>query len=157
MYDKISWLYSFRGRLNRAAYWKVFLVLAAIWLVLDLLMLFGGRFAFAWLRFFTLAYLLFGIPVYLSIAARRLHDRNKSGWWLILFVLAPALIDIGSNQLGLVVTERPWSDLMSVSVSLSWIFALWGAVELKILKGSDGANRFGDDPLAQHEPAVTSF
>ena len=55
---------------------------------------------------------------FIAVCIKRCHDRNRSGWFLLLF-LVPLL-------------------------------NLWPAIELYFLKGTEGSNRFGDDPL-QHQ------
>ena len=51
-----------------------------------------------------------------GINAKRYHDRDRSGWWLLL-ILIPLL------------------------------GPLWLIVVLGFLKGTEGENRFGPDPL----------
>jgi uncharacterized membrane protein YhaH (DUF805 family) len=57
-----------------------------------------------------------------AVSAKRWHDRDKSGWW-VLIVLVPVV---------------------------GWI---WALVDNGFLRGSQGANRFGADPL---DPATLS-
>ncbi|AYG69403.1 MULTISPECIES: DUF805 domain-containing protein [unclassified Rhizobium] len=64
-----------------------------------------------------LAYVIFSVWSGLAVAVKRLHDRNKSGWFfLIQFVPL-----IGS---------------------------VWYLVEVLLLKGTTGSNRFGEDAIA---------
>jgi uncharacterized membrane protein YhaH (DUF805 family) len=76
---------------------------------------------------------------YLAIAIKRLHDRNKSGWWVIPFVGLTALNAHFGNLLG---HPPAFIDLVS------GILFLWGLVEMSFVKGTSGPNRFGPDPLA---------
>jgi hypothetical protein len=39
-----------------------------------------------------LMWIFFGLWSGLAVAIKRLHDRNKSGWWLLLFWLVPSLL-----------------------------------------------------------------
>ena len=66
------------------------------------------------------------------VLSKRLHDRGKSGWWaaVILFAL-------------IAVWQQP---LNPVDVPFA-ILLLWAAVELGILPGESGTNRFGTNPL----------
>ena len=46
--------------------------------------------------------LLFGLIVFycgLAMLAKRLHDRNKSAWWLLLFVFGPAFVSGFGNAM----------------------------------------------------------
>ena len=76
---------------------------------------------------------------YLAIAIKRLHDRNKSGGWVIPFIGLTALNAHFGNLLG---HAPAFIDLVS------GILFLWGLVEMSFLKGTSGPNRFGPDPLA---------
>jgi uncharacterized membrane protein YhaH (DUF805 family) len=51
----------------------------------------------------------------LAVAVRRLHDTDRSGWWLLLFLL----------------------PIIGAIVLIIWFSS----------RGTDGANRFGSDPL----------
>lgn len=76
---------------------------------------------------FSLALLLPSI----SLSVRRLHDLNKSGWWLLLplvclpiFLIVPVLA-------------------MLVILGIGVLFLVWYCT-----RGTAGDNRFGPDPLA---------
>ena len=77
-----------------------------------------------------------GIP----IGIKRLHDRNKSGQWLILFYLVPAVLNV-------VVGTSDSMMLGSLLGLVDFAVAAWGFVELGLLRGSEGPNRYGADPL----------
>jgi uncharacterized membrane protein YhaH (DUF805 family) len=77
--------------------------------------------------------------LYLAVAIKRLHDRNKSGWWMIPFV---GLIALDVN-FGHLLGELPPSIEL-----VSGLLFLWGFVEMTFFKGTSGPNRFGPDPLA---------
>jgi uncharacterized membrane protein YhaH (DUF805 family) len=96
-----------------------------------------------------LAAALLGIP----IGVKRLHDRNKSGQWLFLFYLVPTLLNglggaSGSwmhvNGLGAMSGLLMFSGLVSL-VALA--VSVWSLVELGMLRGTDGPNQYGPDPL----------
>lgn len=96
----------------------------------------------------SLLFYLAGTPVFIfsmwflaATTIKRLHDRDRSGWWMPIFFVVPALFGKLSDKLG----------GSSVAVFLAWIavaLSLWGIVELYFLKGTRGPNRFGPDPLA---------
>lgn len=66
------------------------------------------------------------------VLSKRLHDRGKSGWWAAL-VLA-ALVAVWPQPVGFL------DFLFGVSL-------IWAAVELGLLGGEEGANRYGPNPL----------
>ena len=118
-------LFSFKGRINRAKYWLIQLLMLV---TVFSLFIFGlatgqsdndpligsdpdvGR---------IVIFILYGIIstwIGLAIRIKRWHDRDRSGWWVFI-ELIPL---IGS---------------------------IWAFVELGCLKGTYGKNRFGPDPL----------
>ena len=127
--------FSFKGRINRAKYWLVLLVSSAIFATV----LLGAIAAQSW-ALGILAGLLF-IPTFVSslaVAVKRLHDREKSAWWLFVFYLLPALLDGMAN-----VAE----DTSLVFSLASFAVSLWAFVELGCLRGTIGDNQYGPDPL----------
>ena len=75
----------FSGRASLEAFWMFFLVNSVISLVFVLLEIF---FQTTW-QIEALYSLLIFLPM-LSITVRRLHDTNRSAWWLLV-VLVPAI------------------------------------------------------------------
>jgi uncharacterized membrane protein YhaH (DUF805 family) len=96
----------FSGRARRTEFWMFFLINIIIQVVLAFIdWLLGSP---------GVLYGLYGLAVlipYLAVAVRRLHDTNRSGWW-VLIVLIPVIGSIifiifavqdsqpGSNQYG---------------------------------------------------------
>jgi uncharacterized membrane protein YhaH (DUF805 family) len=78
---------------------------------------------------------------YAAISIKRLHDRNKSGWWMVPFFVVPGLFDQFEDRLG----DSFWVACLGLIMS---IMCLSGVVEMCFLKGASGPNRFGPDPLA---------
>ncbi len=73
---------NFSGRAARSEYWYWFLfgiIVAVVADVLDLAIGYGGKVGV----FGVIAGLAFLLPD-LAVAVRRLHDRDKSGWFLLL-------------------------------------------------------------------------
>src|SRR6185295_17513683 len=82
--------------------------------------------------------------IYLATAIKRLHDRDRSGWWLVPFFFLPGLY----NQFSDLLPNSTWMLPFWLGASILW---LWGFVEMFIVSGSVGDNRFGPDPLAKTE------
>ncbi len=79
------------------------------------------------------------------VAVRRLHDRGKSGWWLVLYFglpLANALTGLGAESLSF--------PIVTLLVGLAFLAECGG------LAGSPGANAYGPPPGydAVFDPAV---
>jgi uncharacterized membrane protein YhaH (DUF805 family) len=143
--------FSFRGRLNRAKYWLVLLigmVVSAICIGVEASLIpglqmgiYGSPGGIMAVIGLTTIVLLFVLWSSLAIGCKRLHDRNKSAVWLLLFWLAPSVLyaigqSIGANGAGAFVA------LVGAAI------AVWGLVEIGFLKGTDGPNDFGPDPLS---------
>ena len=78
---------NFEGRSSRAAYWYF----ALVHLIISLMCLFLDVAFFRWpYPFLTTLYYLASFFPGLSLSVRRLHDRNISGW-LILIGVVPIL------------------------------------------------------------------
>ena len=111
--NDIDWawlLFSFEGRINRAKIWLGIVVLWAVVWILALIAA-AANSGFLWGLIAILNVVLIWPSLALSI--KRWHDRNKSGWW-VLIALVPfigwlwALIEtgflpgtIGPNEYGL--------------------------------------------------------
>jgi len=147
MQKLLSYL-SFQGRANRQRYW---LTALSIFGLLVVSAMFVGLLAIAPLLSliiipFWLALLVAG----LANGARRLHDRGKSAWWLMVFLVMPMLLSIPSE----LAKYSSSADFQAFGASLALVglpFSIWGLVVMGFLKGTAGPNRFGDDPL---QPAV---
>jgi uncharacterized membrane protein YhaH (DUF805 family) len=130
-------LFSFSGRVNRKPYWltsiAILLLIFILVVILFSLMDVGvSMFVVLGLLYIPLLWIAF------ALGAKRLHDRNKSAWWLLLFYVLPSILSNLADQssgLGLL--------LLLISTAIS----IWAFVELGCLRGTIGANRFGPDPL----------
>jgi uncharacterized membrane protein YhaH (DUF805 family) len=166
--DWTWYLFSFEGRINRAKLWLALLVIMCWMIFLGLLVvaigsLFDAARSFSFgvndifLMFDPAAYRslsksdllplfakmiltpLFGW-VYFATSIKRLHDRDKSGWWMVPFVVAPGLYDQIADRFDLSYAALPLG-------LAAFIFMIWGFVEMYCLKGSPKTNRFGPNPL----------
>jgi uncharacterized membrane protein YhaH (DUF805 family) len=82
--------------------------------------------------------------VYLATSIKRLHDRNRNGWWIVLFFVLPCLY----GQFGARLENWLDSWLEILPGGIAFVLSVWGFVEMYCLKGTAGTNRFGPDPLA---------
>jgi len=174
--DFVWYLFSFKGRINRAKYWLAALIILS-WMIFLAMLTVAGTISLgrsgplsinfdiddifgiidpASFRALTSANpaALFlhvaGTPlflwVYLATSVKRLHDRDRSGWWMVLFFVVPGLYGQFEDRLG-----------DSIAVSLLGLavggLAIFGGITLYFLRGSASSNRFGSDPL---EPVETA-
>ena len=83
--DGFWWLlFSFEGRIPRWKYWLAFLGIAVV-VVLILVatgILFGRNVPFAEGYIFSFCLIYFWM--YLAISVKRWHDRDKTGWWVLI-------------------------------------------------------------------------
>lgn len=137
-------LFSFSGRINRAKWWLTVLISLLGWIVVGILALIlisvlgqgtGGILAI------IVAVAAFAGATWIGIAAgiKRLHDREKSGWWLLVFYLVPGIISAAGQAMGGIVGNLIAFASLGISV--------WAIVELGCLKGATGPNMYGPDPL----------
>lgn len=105
----MSWwrlFFSFRGRINRAKYWLAL----AVYVLLSLAPWFGA-WALGWLG--IVQFEIGGTAVFralntasnyvlwfscFAVGAKRLHDRDKSGWWLLVIYLTPVAASSSSTM-----------------------------------------------------------
>jgi uncharacterized membrane protein YhaH (DUF805 family) len=143
--------FSFRGRINRAKFWLAVLIIFVADIVLGLIgWVLGNDVAFQILSFVVnLAVFIAGI----AVCIKRLHDRDRSAWWLLLFYAGPGVfIVIGGFIL--------WAFADAVGMAAQWSYLLlrlcilggfalgiWGLMEIGCRRGTAGYNRFGPDPL----------
>ena len=128
--DWTWYLFSFKGRINRAKLWLALLVIICWMIFLGALTVIVGSF-FGGAKSFNFAvsdiYLIFDPAAYRSLSRtdlfplfvkliatplfawiyfatsiKRLHDRDKSGWWIIPFFVVPGLYNEFADRLDLI-------------------------------------------------------
>ena len=130
----IKLLFSARGRIGRAAYWKGSLVVLGLTALMALVAVGYGRIVphgtaadggdpvagAAALPSLLLSAATFAFDLYTGccLSIKRCHDRDRTGWW-------------GLIQLIPIVGQ------------------VWYVVETSFLRGTPGPNRFGPDPLEE--------
>ena len=137
-------LFSFQGRLNRKPYWMTVIatmVIIIVLLLFALILILEHRFEFAGLTLALLVILYIPlIWIGLAIGAKRLHDRDKSAWWLLVFYALPGILSTAGNQM---------EDLEFIILHIiSFGITVWAFVELGCLLGTRGPNRYGPDRLS---------
>lgn len=141
---KLRQLFSFKGRTSRLGYWRtqigLLLAMALVWC--GGLMLADVTGVGAW----SAVALAGCAPIYwlaLALLFRRLHDRDKSAWWLVPFQAAPLVLAIvGPQQLA-----KAGELVAGLLVLADVVFVVWGFVEIGLLRGARGPNRYGPEPI----------
>ncbi len=81
-----------------------------------------------------------------AIIVKRLHDRDRTGWWVALIygpTPAAPLLDL----VGIAGTFDKSSPISIALILVNFVFGVWFFVELGFLKGTQGPNLYGPDPL----------
>lgn len=141
--DRLAPWFSFEGRAPRLAYWRVqlFMTVAGGLLLgaaVALTMMVGQ---------FAAVVALAAAPAVVASAAvgvRRLHDRNRSGLWLIPYTFGPYVAFAAIEAGGLATAPLVAAPLALFALAL-WA---WSWIDLGFLRGTAGANRYGNDPFA---------
>jgi len=134
----------FTGRARRSEYWWFVLFSILIGVVAGMVdrILVPGMAARGTGLFGMLASLALLLPS-LSVSVRRLHDVDRTGWWVLGFYAA--LIVLVFVGLGAAFTGHPLAALVAMLglCGLCVWLIVWFAT-----RGTAGPNRFGPDPLA---------
>ncbi len=147
MEDFFEFMFGAGGRINRARYWlSLFKLCLAGLLVTVVLFTAAGLAA----PLFVLMVIVVLIPWLLwgfAIHTERLHDRDKSAWWLVIFCLLPRVL----GQLTEVTRfAGPTGLMLRCAIELAgFALVIWGFVEIGCLRGTAGSNTYGPDPLAK--------
>ncbi len=149
MITAIQKAFSVKGRLSRLGYWRWQLALLAVGVAgfvgASVLTMNGAR-ALAAAAFALIAA---AYAASILVVVRRLHDRGRSAWWVIPFVVLPLLLHGGSAwvQSTLYSEADPRLPWAIGAVLLALILNLWGFIEIGVLGGQKAANRFGPPPV----------
>ena len=137
----------FNGRATRAEYWWYTLAIIVVAIVLSILesLLGLSKMVGPYGPLTALCMLALLVPN-VAVLVRRLHDTNRSGWW-ILVALVPYAI------LGFMMARAAGRADMSglAAAGLFGIIALIGGIVLlvfMVLAGTKGDNSYGPDPYA---------
>ena len=148
-------LFSFEGRIGRRLYWLAMLALIVALLVLTFapFLLNNENVAVLMVALASQFLWLLSLWPMLAVGSKRLHDRNKSGWWLLVFWLLPFALFCGGFSIYFFDDPRTGRSgdfaTGSILIFASLPLALWGIVELGILPGTKGPNPYGADPAQQ--------
>jgi len=155
----------FYGRMTRSQYlrWLGFLLavyVIAAWLDLRFIAPMLGYLPFEEVeeQYLTLAAAALLVVPWLASNVRRLHDVNRTGWWMVL-AIAPVLILYFSNDIGFFLygffsdsSQSGWVPPVVSGFIINWLpWIIMGLAALSfspiiiwsLMKGSNEPNRFG--------------
>jgi uncharacterized membrane protein YhaH (DUF805 family) len=142
-----EFLFGAGGRANRAKYWRSVLIFIAAGLMTAVILFTAAGIA---APLFVITVVLVLIPWLLwgfSITTERLHDRDKSAWWLVVFYLVPAVL--GQTAKAVWLAGSTGLVLHYILALTAFALTIWGFVEIGCLRGTAGRNTYGPDPLVR--------
>ena len=105
---------------------------------------------------YLLVALVFLVPN-IAVTVRRLHDTNRSGWWLLGFWIPYFFIlyaSFSSAMAGAKTGMSPQTPMLLGIVSLIWLVFCLVLLVFMFLEGTRGPNKYGPDPKAPDPGAV---
>ena len=131
---------AFSGRASRSEFWWFFLFTVLGGIILSLIdgvlgttigrnQIIAGRIVHQEIGIIDSLFQLAMLLPAIAVSVRRLHDTDRSGWFFLL-ILTP-FVGIFLGSIGLLVSFAGWIVLLVFFVQ----------------QGTNGRNRFGDDPL----------
>ena len=135
-------LLSLKGRISRLGYWRANLALIALTAGV-LIIGYSAIITAGPIGAILLAPMLLIPLAQLCVVVRRLHDRGKSGFWLLLFWLFPLLAGGAVREAS---SANDLNTALLLFYILGLIIGLWGSIEIGFRRGVKGPNRFGGDP-----------
>jgi uncharacterized membrane protein YhaH (DUF805 family) len=145
--DVVGLLTTYQGRINRAKYW----IAALIYFIISGIAgavgqaLGDGPVAQGLTGIVGLLTFISGILV----GIKRLHDRDRPGWWMLVFYVVPSILIAAAVVWGLYsyTTYGTLGGPFFLFIIAAFALGIWAFIELGCLRGTVGPNRFGPDPL----------
>lgn len=147
---------NFRDRAARAEYWwwvlfATIVILVAVTLDVVVFYIIGNGHI---MPFLLITYLALIFPS-LSLTVRRLHDTNRSGWWLLLSVALSILVVFGGFLAAAANPFNPLSGAGLLFVAVPAILSAACSILILIwmfLPSNQGNNRYGPNRYAGDKP-----
>jgi uncharacterized membrane protein YhaH (DUF805 family) len=151
MEDLFEFLFNATGRINRAKYWRSLMLFGVAGLLVAVILFTAAGIAapvfVVMLVVALIPWLIWGFVIH----TERLHDRDKSAWWLLVFYGLPALLGpvarIASSP------GVPGATLHYILALAGFALSIWGFFEIGCLPGTGGSNSYGPDPLLRAKQA----
>jgi uncharacterized membrane protein YhaH (DUF805 family) len=147
MEELSEFLFGASGRIGRAKYWRSVLIYIGAGLMTAVILFTAAAIAAPLLVVMVFVVLIPWLLWGASFTTRRLHDRDKRAWWLVVFYLLPGVLGQIANDAWL--GGAAGTALHSVLALAGFALTIWGFVEIGCLRGTAGPNSYGPDPLLQ--------
>ncbi|MEO3472558.1 DUF805 domain-containing protein [Roseomonas sp. CAU 1739] len=160
-----AWL-SFRGRIGRQSWWLAYLlpmiavsaVVGAAYSTSVGMAAPGMSRSVGQQGLLVLSALLSLLSIWPMLvgAIKRMHDRNRSGWWIgaqTLLLGSLVLLTWQVDQRGRLHDPIVAAALIGAAAGVG-VLSLWVFIEINVLRGTRGFNRFGPDPLVTPDMAL---
>jgi uncharacterized membrane protein YhaH (DUF805 family) len=134
MENLFQFLFGASGRINRAKYWRSVLFFSLTGLMTAVILLTAASIA---APFFIAMVVLVFIPWLLwgfSVTTERLHDRDKSACWLVVFYLAPGVL--GQFAKAAWFAGSAGAVLHYILALAGFAITTWGFVEIGCRRGT---------------------
>lgn len=139
--------FSFKGRLNRAAWWLLNIPIFVIFTVSVVVYNSHTKITLGTIPLLVLVW------IHLAVSAKRWHDKNKSILWILHHVIPLIVTILLFSSLWL---SGSWIlfhlILMSVLVNV-----IWSIYELGFVKGTVGSNQYGPDSETSSESIIDLY
>ena len=144
----VDFYFSYRGRISRQQFWLrwilplmafsiIFAFASVIWISSNMdtsSKEFPGKFEGVF-PLFMVAFFVITVWTDCVVLVKRIHDRDKPGW-LVFLCLGPRVVPLLSTGI-----------LSAIFSFVGLIVFIWFAIEFGCLRGTEGANQYGADPV----------
>jgi uncharacterized membrane protein YhaH (DUF805 family) len=100
---------------------------------------------------FYVIYMIFGLVILwpsIAIMIKRIHDRNKTGWLVLLPYVPLVLLLVFDGIAALAGGGTGAIGVLTVIFMIAFgVIGIWFFVEFGCLRGTIGANQYGPDPV----------
>lgn len=150
--NPLALFFSFRGRITRRGFWFGLALLVAASPVALTLATVENPLASAVeaTRELGPIGLIWSLGLLFALAAlniKRLHDRNRTGLFAVLFY-GPAVLEMARFFLGDAIPVAELQEYATVTRSILGAVGVWFLIELGLYAGTRGPNKYGPDPRA---------
>jgi uncharacterized membrane protein YhaH (DUF805 family) len=141
--------FAFRGRIGRASYWLLNIFCGFALFVSSVSVALTANYTNASpVNVFAAAVAIVGVFIFLAscvaffgTGVRRLHDRGKSGLWIILYY--PVYVVLFNLMLFIQMDDRSFDARVIAAICIAAAITVWSIIDLAVLKGKPADNRYG--------------